>query len=476
MQRGSRSPLVQVAISPLRGACTEAVTVMPRRSSSAIVAGSGRTPEAYPYHFWPIAPQARARTMRPTPPAASQRDIVSERENPGVVDLSPALAKAVSGLGTESAFAVLARAGELERQGRDIIHLEIGEPDFATPAHISEAAFAAIRAGRTHYCPSAGLPEFRSVIATEMSRTRELEIPAERVLVGNGAKPFLFFTILAVCEPGDEIVYPDPGFPIYESAIRWAGGVPVALPLREDREFAFDIEELGARLSERTKLVIINSPNNPTGGVVGAEDLNAAADMILRTPAWVLSDEVYSRMLYTDTFRSIASVPGMIERTVVLDGLSKSYAMTGWRCGYACVPEVLVEPITRFFVNSTSCVPPFIQHAGIAALQGPQDDVTAMVEEFRVRRDMVVPGLNDLPGVSTKTPRGAFYAFPNVSELPITAEALAERLLEEAGVAVLAGSAFGAGGADHLRISYANSRLTLSAALERMKQFLSELS
>ena len=394
----------------------------------------------------------------------------------GRVGGSPALAKAVGGLGTESAFAVLARAGELERQGRSIIHLEIGEPDFPTAAHICEAAFAAVRAGQTHYCPTAGLPEFRSAIATEMSRTRGISIPAERVLVGNGAKPFLFFTILAVCESGDEIVYPDPGFPIYESAIRWAGGIPVALPLREHREFAFDPEELGARLSERTKLVILNSPNNPTGGVIGAEDLRTAAEMILRTSAWVLSDEVYSRMLYTDTFCSIANVPGMLERTVVLDGLSKSHSMTGWRCGYACVPEPLVDPITRFFVNSTSCVPPFIQHAGIAALEGPQDHVTAMVDEFRARRNMVVAGLNDLPGISCRTPRGAFYAFPNVSELPIPAETLAERMLEEAGVALLAGSAFGAEGADHLRISYANSRANLTVALGHMKQFLDELT
>jgi aspartate/methionine/tyrosine aminotransferase len=386
----------------------------------------------------------------------------------------PAVARGARELGTESAFAVLARAGELQRQGRDIIHLEIGEPDFATPRHICQAAFAAIRAGHTHYCPTAGLPEFRSVIAAEMSRTRGVPVPPERVLVGNGAKPFLFFTVLAVCEPGDEVIYPDPGFPIYESAIRWAGGTPVALPLREDREFGFDVEELGARLRKRTKLVILNSPNNPTGGVLGAAELRAAAEMIARTSAWVLSDEVYSRLLYADAFCSIAGEPGMLDRTVVLDGLSKTYAMTGWRCGYACVPELLVEPLTRFFVNSTSCVPPFIQHAGIAALGGPQDEVGAMLEEFRARRAIVVDGLNDLPGVSCRTPSGAFYAFPNVGALPVSADVLAERLLEQAGVAVLAGSAFGSAGTDHLRISYANSRERLSAALERMKVLLAD--
>ncbi len=388
---------------------------------------------------------------------------------------APSLAGAVANLGTESAFAVLARANELERRGRDVIHLEIGEPDFDTPGHISEAAFAAVRAGRTHYCPSAGLPEFRAVIAAELSRTRGVEVPLERVLVGNGAKPFLFFTVLAVCEPGDEVVYPDPGFPIYESAIRWAGGTPVGLPLREDRDFTIDVDELAHRLSERTKLVILNSPNNPTGGVIRADDIRAAAELISDTPAWVLSDEVYSRLIYTDAFCSIATVPGMLERTVLLDGLSKTYAMTGWRCGYACVPEPLVDPLTRFFVNSTSCVPPFIQLAGVAALEGPQDDVERMVEEFRARRSLLVSGLRELPGVTCRVPDGAFYVFPNVGALPIGADELAERLLEEAGVAVLAGSAFGAVGADHLRLSYANSRPNLEAALERIGSFLSSL-
>ena len=394
----------------------------------------------------------------------------------GAVSGAPALARADGELSTESAFAVLARATELERHGRGIIHLEIGEPDFATSRHICEVAIAALRAGQTHYCPSAGLADFRAVIAADLSRTRRITVAPERVLVGNGAKPFLFFTVLAVCERGDEVLYPDPGFPIYQSAIRWAGGTPVALPLREDSDFGFDLDELAARLSKRTKLVILNSPNNPTGGVLGADQLRSAAEMILRTSAWVLSDEVYSRMLYADAFCSIASAPGMLDRTVVLDGLSKTYAMTGWRCGYACVPEPLVEPLTRFFINCTSCVPPFIQRAGIAALEGPQDDVTAMIDEFRARRTLVVDGLNELPGVSCRPPRGAFYAFPNVGALPISAEDLAGRLLDEAGVALLAGSAFGAAGAEHLRISYANSRQNLSAALERIGSLLSRLA
>jgi aspartate/methionine/tyrosine aminotransferase len=390
--------------------------------------------------------------------------------------LAAGLASGVARLGTETAFSVLARAKEMERAGRDIIHLEIGEPDFDTPAHITDAAVAAMRAGETHYCPAAGLGEFREAIAAELSATRGVSIPASRVLVANGAKPFLFFTILATCEPGDEVVYPDPGFPIYESAIRWAGATPVPLALREELGFSFDVDDLAARLSDRTRLVILNSPHNPTGGLSPATDLAAAAALILETQAWVLSDEVYARLVYGDeAFASIASVPGMLERTILLDGLSKTYAMTGWRCGYAAVPEVLVEPLTRFFVNSTSCVPPFVQLAGVAALTGPQDAVEAMVAEFATRRELVVSGLNALPGVSCLSPRGAFYVFPNVAGVPLSAEVLADRLLEEAGVAALAGTAFGAAGADHLRLSYANSQLNLGRALERMGEFLEGL-
>jgi aspartate aminotransferase len=387
----------------------------------------------------------------------------------------PALAEAVGRLGTESAFAVLARARELESAGRDVIHLEIGEPHTATPAHVAEAAFAAVRAGETGYCPSAGLTDLREVVAAELGRTRGVPIPVERVLVGSGAKPFLLFTILAVCEPGDEVVFPDPGFPIYESAIRYAGAVPVSLPLRESSGFSFDPQELEARLGPRTKLVILNSPQNPTGGVVPAEDLEAAAGLILQTGAWVLSDEVYSRLLYEGSFASIASAPDLLHRTVVLDSLSKAYAMTGWRCGYACVPEPLVEPLVRFIVNSTSCVPPFVQRAAIAALTGPQDDVERLLAELRVRRDLTVAGLNGLDGVSCRTPGGAFYAFPNVSAVPLGAEALAVRLLEEAGVAVLAGSSFGVGGAGHLRISYATSPELLEEAFARMGALLGGL-
>jgi aspartate aminotransferase len=393
-----------------------------------------------------------------------------------VLDAQGSLAAGVARLGTETAFSVLARAKEMEAAGREVIHLEIGEPDFDTPVHITEAAVAALRAGETHYCPAAGIAELRAAIAEELSRTRGVPVAPQRVLVANGAKPFLFFTILATCEPGDEVVYPDPGFPIYESAIRWAGATPVALPLREENDFSFAVDELRERLGPRTKLVILNSPQNPTGGVTPAADLAAAAEAILDTPAWVLSDEVYARLIYGEAFASIASEPGMLDRTVLLDGFSKTYAMTGWRCGYAAVPEALVDPLTRFFVNSTSCVPPFIQHAGVAALTGPQDDVAAMVAEFEARRDLIVEGLNALPGVTCRTPKGAFYVFPNVSGTPLSAEVLATRLLEEADVAVLAGTAFGAEGADHLRLSYANSQANLRRALERIEQFLRRLA
>ena len=387
----------------------------------------------------------------------------------------PGLADSLARLGTETAFSVLARARELERQGREIIHLEIGEPDFDTPVHVRDAAAAALAAGETHYCPSAGIPELRDEAARYLARTRGVDVDPANVLVGTWAKPFLFFGILATCNPGDEVVYPDPGFPIYESAIRWAGATPVPLPLLEERDFAFDLADLESRLSPRTKLVILNSPQNPTGGALSREQTTAAATLLADSGAWVLSDEVYSQMVYDGAFASVASYPGMLERTILLDGLSKTYAMTGWRCGFAAVPEPLVDPLVRFFVNSTSCVPPFVQLAGVTALSGPQDEPRAMVEEFRARRELVVAGLNALPGVSCRMPRGAFYAFPNVSGVPLDADELADRLLQDAGVAVLAGSAFGDHGRDNLRISYANSPENLALALERIGDFLAGL-
>jgi aspartate/methionine/tyrosine aminotransferase len=389
--------------------------------------------------------------------------------------VAPGLSEGLRRLGTETAFSVLARAKALEREGRDVIHLEIGEPDFDTPSHISEAAMEALRAGETHYCPSAGIPELREVAADFLSRTRGVDVRPANVLVGTGAKPFLFFTILATCNPGDEVVYPDPGFPIYESAISWAGATPVPLPLLEERDFTFDPNDLDDRLGARTKLVILNSPQNPTGGAMSPDDVAATAELLDGSVAWVLSDEVYSQMLYDGEHASVAALEGMLERTILLDGLSKTYAMTGWRCGFAAVPEALVDPLTRFFVNSTSCVPPFVQLAGVAALTGPQDEPRAMVEEFRARRDLIVSGLNELSGMSCRLPRGAFYVFPNVSGVPLGVEELASSLLEEAGVAVLAGTAFGTVGKDNLRLSYANSRENLARALERMRDFLARL-
>src|SRR4051794_30200818 len=348
--------------------------------------------------------------------------------------VAPALAASLADLGTETAFSVLARAKGLERAGREIIHLEIGEPDFDTPPHIVEAGARALADGATHYCPAAGIPELREAAAAYLGEMRGVVVEPANVLVGTGAKPFLFFTVAATCNPGDEVIYPDPGFPIYESAIRWCGATPVALPLIEERDFAFDLDQLSALIGPRTMLVILNSPHNPTGGSIDRELMPRLTQVLGDSSAWVLADEVYSRMLYDGEFASIVSDESLLERTVLLDGLSKTFAMTGWRCGFAAVPSALVDPLVRFFVNTTSCVPPFVQYAGVAALHGPQDDVVRMVEEFRARRELVVAGLNGLPGVSCRMPRGAFYAFPNVRDVPLTADALADRLLEEAGV------------------------------------------
>ncbi|MCS7006295.1 MAG: pyridoxal phosphate-dependent aminotransferase [Gaiellaceae bacterium] len=385
------------------------------------------------------------------------------------------LAASVGRLGTETAFAVLARARELERQGRDVVHLEIGEPDYPTPPHVVEAAAKAMRDGQTGYCPSAGIHELREAAADYLSRTRGVEVDPRLVVIGNGAKPLLFFTILATCEPGDEVVYPDPGFPIYESAVRWVGATPVPLRLREERDFAFDLDELSALLSPRTKLVILNSPENPTGGALTAEETRDAAQLLRGSSAWVLSDEVYCRLLYEGEHASVVQTEGLLARTVLLDGLSKTYAMTGWRCGFAAVPEPLLDPLVRFLVNSTSCVPPFVQLASVAALEGPQEQPEAMREEYRARRDLVVSALNEIPGFACRSPRGAFYAFPNVSALPLPAEELAARLLEEVGVAVLPGTAFGRGGAGHLRISYATAPERLEVGLARMRAFVEAL-
>lgn len=375
------------------------------------------------------------------------------------------LAQSLHRLGTETAFEVLARAKALEAEGRRIIHLQIGEPDFDTPPHVVEAAAQALRDGHTHYCPAPGIPELREAAAAYLSRTRGIDLPAGRVLVTPGAKPFLFFGVLATCDPGDEVIYPNPGFPIYESVIRWAGATPVPLPLTAERGFAFTAQDVADRLTDRTRLIILNSPANPTGGVVPGSVVDELADVLVDHPCWILSDEVYSEMVYEGEHASIASRPGMLERTILLDGFSKTFAMTGWRLGYAAVPEPLVEPLTRLFINCHSCTPPATQLAGVAALTGPWDAVEAMMTEFRARRRLVVDGLNAIPGVSCIEPAGAFYAFPDISGTGLAARELQNRLLEEVGVAMLAGTAFGAYGEGYMRVSYANSQENLREAL-----------
>jgi aspartate aminotransferase len=389
--------------------------------------------------------------------------------------MSAALAPSYGRLGTETAFSVLARAKELERGGASIIHLEIGEPDFATPKHIVDAAVEGLEQGMTHYCPSAGIAELRESVADYFLRTRGIDVGAERCLVANGAKPILFFTVVAPCAEGDEVIYPDPGFPIYESAIRFSGATPVGLPLHESDGFICDPERLASLITARTKLVILNAPHNPTGGALDPATVDALARTLTRAGVFVLADEVYSQLQYDTPFASVASHGDLAERTVVLDGFSKTYAMTGWRCGFAAVPTELVEPLTRFFVNTTSCVPPFVQHAGVAALEGPQDSVDAMRQEFASRRNVIVDGLNALPNVSCGVPAGAFYAFPNVGALPLETDELASRLLEEAGVATLSGLAFGRNGDGFLRVSYANSEANIREALGRMARFVTAL-
>jgi aspartate/methionine/tyrosine aminotransferase len=382
------------------------------------------------------------------------------------------LADSMGRLGTETAFEVLARAKALEATGRRVIHLEIGEPDFATPAHIVEAGVRALRDGHTHYCPAPGLPQLREACAAHLSAHRGLEIDPGRLVVAPGAKPFLYFGVLATCNPGDEVIYPNPGFPIYESVINFAGATPVPLPLVEERGFAFTAADLAERLTPRTKLVILNSPANPTGGIVPPALTAEIAAVLAGHDCYILSDEVYSEMLYGGRHDTVAAHHGLLDRTLLVDGFSKTFAMTGWRLGYAALPMDLVEPITRLLINSVSCTAPAVQLAGVAALTGPRDDVAAMMAEFERRRSAVVEGLNALPGVSCVTPEGAFYAFPNITGTGMEAKAVADRLLSEAGVAVLAGTAFGAYGEGYLRLSYANSLENIAEALAAMGDLL----
>lgn len=387
-------------------------------------------------------------------------------------DLRTRLASRQARLGTETAFETLARARKLEREGRHIIHLEIGEPDFDTPEHIRQAAKDALDNGFTHYGPSAGQMELREAIARHQSERQGYEISPERVIVTPGGKPVMFFTIMALIEAGDEAIYPNPGFPIYESMINYMGGTAVPVALREEFDFSLDVEELESLITDRTKLIIVNTPNNPCGSIIPPEDLRRIAELAVQHDLVVLSDEIYKDMYYQGEHDSITQFPDMVDRTVILDGFSKSYAMTGWRLGYGVFPEWLVEPISRLMTNSVSCTSVFSQMAAVAALQGPQDSVGTMMEEFTARRDLVVEGLNSLPGVTCKVPKGAFYAFPNISGTGLSSKQFADKALYEAGVALLAGTAFGKYGDGYIRISFANSRENLNEGIERLRKML----
>lgn len=372
----------------------------------------------------------------------------------------------------EGALEVLGQAMALEAQGREVIHMEIGEPDFDTPAYIVDAAKQALADGYTHYTPAAGLHQVRQTIAAHIATTRDIAVTPEQVVIVPGGKPIIFYAILALVNAGEEVIYPNPGFPTYESMIDFVKGRAVAMPLREERGFSFDPDEFASLVNENTKLIILNSPGNPTGGVMSRADLEVVAELAARYGCWILSDEIYSRIIYEGEFHSIATVPGMQERTIILDCFSKTYAMTGWRLGYGVMPAGLAEGVTRLMINSNSCTAAFTQVAGAAALTGDQTPVTEMVAEFRRRRDAIVKGLNGLPGITCLEPKGAFYVFPNVSALGQSEGEIAKALLAEAGVATLPGTSFGAHGKGYLRMSYATSLENIQKALEWVGNWL----
>ncbi len=386
------------------------------------------------------------------------------------------LARRMGNLGSESAFTVLARARELEAEGREIIHLEIGEPDFDTPKNIRDAAIRALEQGYTHYTPAPGLTEVRQSIAQHAGQRRGIDVDWRRVVVTPGAKPIMFFTIMALAQRGTEVIYPDPGFPIYESMIRFCGAKPVPMPLLEENGYHPDLQHLANRITDRTRLIILNSPNNPCGSVLAQDEVAAIADMVKRRPnLYVLSDEVYKDILYEGSHFSIASLPDMADRTIILDGLSKSYAMTGWRLGYGVFPEPLTEHIIKLAVNSVSCATAFSQLAIIEALEGPQDDVAAMREEFRGRRQVFVEGLRSVSGLRCSMPEGAFYAFTNITGTGLSSDEFEKRALDEAGVALLSGAGFGRHGEGYVRFSYANSVENLQKAVARLNTFVATL-
>jgi len=383
------------------------------------------------------------------------------------------LAERMNRLGTETAFDCLCRAKALECK-MDVVHLEIGEPDFDTPKHIREAAKKALDDGYTHYGPSAGLPELRQAVAAYSGRLRGVHFNPEQVVITPGGKPVMAFAIMALVEEGDEVIYPNPGFPIYESMINYMGGTAVPSHLREERDFRLDAEELSSLVNARTKLIIINSPQNPTGGVLTREDLRLIAETALEHNVWILADEIYSEILYDGKFESISQFPEIHQRLIILDGFSKTYAMTGWRIGYGIMPPQMVDKLARIQTNTNSCTSTFSQRACLDALTGPRTEIDGMLAEFRKRRDFIVEGLSEIPGFRCKLPLGAFYAFPNVKGTGIDSEVLAHRLLEEKGVACLAGTCFGKYGNGFLRFSYANSIENIAKALERIKELVSQ--
>lgn len=379
----------------------------------------------------------------------------------------------MSNLGTETAFEVLAKAKKLEAEGKSIIHLEIGEPDFPTPQNICDAAIKSIQAGDTHYTASAGIPEVRNSISKYISRTRGIDVHPDEVVMTPGAKPIMFFAILALVNEGDEVIYPNPGFPIYESMIKFVGGVPVPVKLEETRNFAFNIEDFKKLITPKTKMVIINTPQNPTGGILTESEIRQIAEILKdREDIWILSDEIYSRLIFQGEHFSITQIPGFRDRTIILDGFSKTYAMTGWRAGYGVMNVDLAKIIAQLMTNSNSCTNSMVQKACIEAYEGPQDSVEVMKEEFRVRRDIIVEGLNSIKGFSCIVPLGAFYAFPNISKTGLSSKELNDKLLYEGGVASLAGTSFGEFGEGYLRFSYANSRENIKEAIRRIKKVI----
>ena len=386
------------------------------------------------------------------------------------------VAARMNDLGTETAFEVLAKARELEAQGREIIHLEIGEPDFDTPQHIVEAGVEALRQGYTHYGPTPGLPELREAIARNSREVRGVDTAPSQVVVTPGAKPIMFYVMLALGEPGVEIIYPNPGFPIYESMVKFSGATAVPMQLLEERGYHPDLDDLAGKINDRTRLIIINSPNNPCGSVFTREELERIADLVKEHPdLYVLADEIYKDILYTGEHHTISAFPGMADRTIILDGFSKSYAMTGWRLGYGIMPEELVPHVVRLAVNSVSCAASFTQRAAIAALDGPQDEVQAMAAEFGQRRRLITDGLRSIPGINCPEPEGAFYAFPSIKETGLTSAEFEARAMAEAGVALLSGAAFGEYGEGYVRLSYANSQENIQKAISQLDQFVRSL-